>query len=123
MADSSQFFELLAVRVAAGQKVRDAAPDVGCSETTAYRLNREPEFKQRVAQLRTEATAATVGKLSDAATKAVDKMVELLDTGDPSVQLQAAKAILANVLTMSEQLELRQRLDEIESKSSLRAVS
>jgi len=45
----------------------------------------------------------------------VDVLIELLDSDMPATtRLNAAKAILGTVVPMSEQLELRQRIDELE---------
>lgn len=116
--------ELLAIKVAAGFSVRAAAAEAGVSESTGYRASAKPEFKRRVSELRTESAQAAVGKLSDAASRAVETLVELLDKSEePTTRLQASKAILSQNLRMAEQLELRQRLDDIEKQGQLRAVS
>ena len=112
MADSGRFLELLAVQVACGKSIRDAAEEIGCSERQAYRLSSTPEFNRRVAEIRTAAIDAATGMISDATSKAVSKLVELL--GDPHSALGAAKAILSNVTPLSELGELRQRLDKLE---------
>ena len=111
-ADSGRFLELLAVQVACGKSIRDAAEEIGCSERQAYRLSSTPEFNRRVAEIRTAALDAATGLISDATSLAVRKLVALLD--DPHVALGAAKAILSNVGPLSELGELRKRLDALE---------
>ncbi len=113
-ADNCRFAELLAVAVASGFTVRDSAANIGCSERTAYGISGTPEFKLRVAELRTAIVDTAVGKISDATTRAVDTLVTLLD--DDKQALGAAKAILSNVGPLSQLGEIRDRLDKLEQR-------
>ncbi len=115
--DNGRFFELLSIAVAGGTSVRSACVEIGCSESHAYTLSSSPEFKSRVAALRTEITAEPVGRLTSGASQAVDTLVALLDvTSEPSIRLQASKAILAALSPLSELGELRARMDAIEAR-------
>lgn len=117
--NKSKFLEPLAVQVAAGYSIRAAAGVVRCSVQTAYNVSASPDFRQRVAELRSEITTQAVGKLADAASLAVATLRELLDaSNDPPVRLNAAKAILAALPTMTEFGELRARIDLIEGQSN-----
>lgn len=125
MTKKCRYFEPLALEVAAGATVRDAAATVGCSETLAYRTNVMPEFKQRVNEIRSEITAGAVGSLTAGARQAVETLrVLLASSEEPSIQLQSAKAILSLVGPLSELGELRARLDSLEqANAKLRIVS
>ena len=112
MADSGRFLDLLVAQVASGKTIRAAADEISCSQRQGYRIAATPAFRQRVSELRSAALDASVGKISDATVKAVEKLIVLLD--DPHSALGAAKAILANVAPLSELGELRQRLDRLE---------
>lgn len=113
--ENNKFFELLAAGVAAGQTVREKASEIGCSEAHGYQISRTDEFKARVAELRTEMVRDTVGKLSIGSATAADTLVELLGvTNSPKDRLNAAKAILASVIQMTEVAELRERIDRLE---------
>ena len=119
----SKFLEPLAVLVAGGSSIKAGAGVVNCSEQTAYNLSSTPEFKSRVSEIRTELTTEAVGKLTSAATEAVDTLRSLLNaTNEPSVRLNAAKAILASLGPISEANELRARIDSIEGQASLRVA-
>lgn len=114
----SKFFNPLAVQVAGGSSIKAAAAVVGCSSQTAYNLSASKEFRQRVAELRSEVTYRAVGKLADSASLAVDTLRELLDaTNEPSIRLNASKAILAALPTISEFCELRSRIDALEGQN------
>lgn len=115
MARNGKFLELLAARVACGETIAAAAEEIGCSRSHAYTLSSSIEFRRRVGEVRSEALAAAVGRLSDGAAKAVDALIELLDrSSDPAHRIAAAKAILAAVGPVSELAELRARLDTLE---------
>ena len=113
--DNGKFMELLAVAVAGGQTVKAAAESCSCSERQGYRISATPEFKSRVSAIRAEMTSQAVGELSAAASEAVTTIRELLaSTNEPSVRLNAAKAILNALGPMSELGELRERLATLE---------
>lgn len=117
MSGSGQFFESLALSVAQGLTVKAATEIARCSESHGYRLSRTESFKQRVSELRSEITSEALGKLTRAATTAVDTLVELMGAeNEPPVRMNAAKAILANLGPLSELSELRSRLEAIESE-------
>ncbi len=116
-ADNGKFFELLAVAVASGSTVKAAAESCNCSERQGYRISAMPEFKSRVADIRSEMTSQAVGELSAAASEAVATIRELLaSTNEPSVRLNAAKAILNALGPLSELGELRERLSVLEAE-------
>ncbi|MCC7336179.1 MAG: hypothetical protein IT422_13895 [Pirellulaceae bacterium] len=108
-------FEAMALSVATGSSVKAAAQAADCSERQGYRYSSSDAFRRRVNELRSEITAQAVGQLTLAASQAATTLVELLDVSqEPSIRLQACKAILASLAPMSELGELRARLDAIE---------
>lgn len=125
MNEKSRFFEALAMAVAGGCTIRDAATAAKCAESTAYRVAQTPLFRQRVLAIRSELTFQAVGKLSAAASQAVDCIAELMSPSqEASTRLNAAKAILLQLPALSELCELRERIDVLEqAKSGRRAAS
>jgi hypothetical protein len=114
-ADCGEKWQPLAMLVASGRTVKEAAEELSIPERTAYRWHGLPEFRQSVGQLRSAALDASVGEITSATSLAVRKLIELLD--DPQHCLQAAKSILNGVAPLSELGELRQRLEALEAKS------
>ena len=113
--------EILAVHVAIGKTIRQAAEIIGISEATAYGISSSDEFKNAVSRLRNEAIAAAVGVLSQAASKAAQTLVDLLsDEQEAKDRLAAARLILANLGPIQELGELRERVSKIEGQASLR---
>lgn len=116
MADYGEKWHPLAALVASGRTVKDGAEELGIAERTAYRWAGESEFKSRVSELRSVMASEAVGKLTSAASEAVDTLRELMNEGhEAKTRLDAAKMILANLGPVTEAAELRTRVDELES--------
>lgn len=88
--------ELLAVALATGADVQDAATAAGISRTTVWRRLKNPEFlkllREKIDELRLAAIDAWIDQLSPS----IQKLIEIRDNPDvaPSVQLNAAIRIL-----------------------------
>jgi hypothetical protein len=116
MTKPSKFLEPLAVAVASGNSIKDSSAVCGCSIQCAYNLSATAEFRSRVSEIRTEVTSQAVGRLTDASVRAVATIVALMGPeNEPSVRLNASKAILLQLGPLSELGELRQRIDRLES--------
>jgi soluble lytic murein transglycosylase-like protein len=92
----------LALELAAGKTVADAAAAACLSQRTAYRRLDDPQFCGRLARLQHEMIAQAVGRLAEAATKAADRLVALLDAESETVRLGAARSILEHALKRRE---------------------
>lgn len=112
----SRYLEILAPLIASGSSIRDACQTAGCSEATGYGLASTDEFRQLVAQIRTQAVQQAVGILTNAATKAAQKLEKLLDSGDEKIVLAASSKLLDRVGPLQELHELRARIDAIEKQ-------
>ena len=115
MAKNGKFLEPLALHVAGGKSIADAAAEIGCSLSHGYTLSSSPEFRQRVSEIRSAALDSAVGEITSACVLAVRKLVELLN--DPHSAVQAAKAILVHVAPLTDLGEVRSRLDALEQQS------
>lgn len=115
MSKPSKFLEPLAMAVATGKTVKSACVVAGCSIQTAYNLSATVEFRNRVSTIRSEIVSQAVGIVTDAATQAATTLLELLGPeNEPSVRMNAAKAILLQLGPISELGELRERIDRLE---------
>jgi hypothetical protein len=107
----------LALAMAAGTAVPDWARDNDVHRRTAYTWSRSPEVLDQVKLIRSQVLDRTAGRLSDNATAAADKIAKLAqEAASESVQLQAARAVLAELMTVSNYLALERRLDELERR-------
>ena len=109
-------FEPLAVAVAVGDTIKDAAEKVGIPLSTAYHTSCLEVFKQRVTALRSEATQQALGQMTDGLVSAVATIKALMaETNEPKVRLDAAKAMLANHAALANVAEFRERLEKLEA--------
>jgi len=104
----------LVLALARGQSVRGAATAAGYSERQAHRKVADPQFRQKVSDMRTRLVDQTVGLLTDANVAAVKTLRSLLDGEPMSVRLSAAKAIVELSVKLRENVEFSERLEKLE---------
>lgn len=104
--------------LASGAHVRTAADSAGISEGTLHRwLKDDTEFRSRVESARDEFYRASFAKLVAVGEKAVSKLASLLDASSEQVQLGAARAILEHMAKGRENVELAERIRQLEQAS------
>jgi transposase-like protein len=108
--------DTLALALAQGRTVKDAAAEAGVSERTAYTWKSADDFRKRVEGLRAELFEAAVGKLAANSAGAADALGSLIASRNESIKLGAARIILETGARLREALELRRRLDELERR-------
>jgi len=114
--NKSKYFDALVPLVAAGESVAAAADGVGCANSTAYRISSTPEFKAAVVQARAAFVREATGKLARACSKAVEILIEIAEKSkDERVQLRAASVIIDRFSKLSDNVELRERIDALEA--------
>jgi hypothetical protein len=104
----------LALQLAAGQTVAEAAQSARISERTVYRRLEDSLFRRRVSTLRGEMVARATGRLADESSKAVATLAALLSAESESVRLGAARSILELGTKLREATEIEQRLAALE---------
>lgn len=107
----------LALALAAGRSVRDAAQEAGISERTVYRRLDDDRFRRRVREARAEMFDSALGLLADATTSAIQTLWQISSQGESeTVRVRAAQAILDGVNKWREVNELSERLLQLESR-------
>ncbi len=100
----------------AGESNAEVAKLAGMSERTLRRRLADPGVKREIRDAREwQINGPVVGGLAGAAPKAVRALVELLDCGNETVRVAAARAILDGLLKYREHGDLSARLAEIEA--------
>ncbi len=123
--ENSQYFDRLACGVAHGGSVKDVSEHIGCSVHYGYEISRTRQFRTRVSEIRTEAIGKAVAELSDAAVEAVFTLREMMAEtprdkdwlATAKTRQDAAKAILANLVPLTAQFDLRNRVEELEREA------
>jgi hypothetical protein len=108
--------EALALAVASGQTLRDAAPAAGVSERTAARRMADPDFRFRVADLRGEMVRRSLGRMADGMSEAADVLRKLLAAESESVRLGAARSMLELGLKLREAVDLAEQVTELKAR-------
>jgi hypothetical protein len=115
-----ELLERLAIAIAGGQTVRawarSQSPEV--PRRTAYRWSRRPEVVAMVRRIRRRAVDRAIGCLTKAATRAARKLGELCEKGDShSIQLQASRAVLADLMAVADHHDFEDRLAALERRA------
>jgi hypothetical protein len=107
----------LALALAGGATVSDWAEKNNVSERTAYRLAASPEVRERVEAIRRDALEQAVGRLSGNAGGAAEQINRLArEANSEAVRLQASRAVLDELMTVSSYAALERRLAEVERR-------
>lgn len=112
--------ERLALLLAGGQAIKSAAAQVKVGERTAHSWLEYPHFRARVLQLRGQVLDTALGRLSHAATRAVDTLVALLDEKSGSLRLRASLGILDTLSRLREHVEFEERILALENDHAVR---
>ncbi len=114
----TQADEPLAINIAAGMTVIEAAEAAGVSQRTAHRRLNDPAFRRRVTELQAEMTSCVLGRLVAGMVEAADTLYQLLKPDGAAnagrVRLGAARAILEVGIKLREFVEFEARLAEVE---------
>jgi transposase len=98
-----------------GHSLKEVSEEAGVSERTLRRRLRDPEYEAEVGRLRADYLSEAVSKLARSSTIAVETLVELaVHAESENVRLGASKAILEFGVSLSENLEVRQRISALE---------
>ncbi len=108
----------LALALAAGASIREAADEAGMSHRTAYRRLTAPKFRLTVQSARDQMFEGALGLLAAISVKAVQALERLLNSESLNVQLGAARAILGIGQQLSERVDVDSRLRALEEKSN-----
>jgi hypothetical protein len=107
----------LALAMAGGGTVAAWARDHQVPERTARTWSNSPEVLDQVEAIRRQVLDRAIGRLCDHAIAAADQIARLAqDANSEAVRLQAARAVLADLMTVSNYAALEGRLAEVERR-------
>lgn len=107
---------MLAMNLARGMTVQQAVRDVGIAEVTAYRRLKEPEFLQRIADLRRGMLEGACARVTASTRELVDVILCLAldESQQPITRLKAAVDGLKVGASLRWEMESARRLGRIE---------
>jgi DNA-binding MurR/RpiR family transcriptional regulator len=92
-----------------------AAKRAGVSEATLRRWLQDPGFAARYREARREVVDRAITRLQAAAVEAVETLRRNLSSGQPGVEVTAARTLLEQVFRATELLELAERVEALEA--------
>src|SRR5262249_45144903 len=93
-----------------------AATKAGVSEATLHRWLHLPEFQAAYRAARRDVEEAAIGRLQQAAGKAVEALERNLTCGHAGNEIRAALGVLDQAVKAVELIDLAVRMDELERK-------
>jgi hypothetical protein len=107
----------LALALAAGSSAIEWAKENDVPESTMYRWANSDEVEEAVNQARQAIWEQTISRLIQNATFAADQIVDLAkEAKSESVRLSASRAILADLMAVSNYAALERRIAKVESR-------
>jgi hypothetical protein len=114
----------LALAVARGISIAKWARANDVPAPTAYGWAREPEFRRAVETYRRRTIDEAIGRMTRNSTRAADLILNMAERADSeSVRLRAARAIFAEMISVSKYSGLEARLHEAEEMLDASAAS
>jgi hypothetical protein len=105
----------LALAVAQGHSIVSWARQNNVPERTAYRWAADINLRRDVQTIRRRYLDQAVGRMAEQATWAADQIVDLGKNAESeSVKLRALRAILSDMMTVSQFATLEERMAEVE---------
>jgi hypothetical protein len=109
--------DAVAVAIACGKTVKNAAASIGAGESTVWAWHKQLAFRNRLAELRRELVNRTLNRLADAmAGKALDRLLSLVDSDSSVMQLHAVREIFDRYVAVEQAAELRARIEQLEAE-------
>jgi hypothetical protein len=110
--------------VATGAEIAEWSRKNRVSKRTAFRWYHSPEVRDEIERVRREVLDGAIGRLSRHATSAAAQITLLAgEAQSEAVRLQASRAVLAEILTVSNYAVLERRMAEIERRLQDGAVA
>ncbi len=107
--------EAAIVALLAHPTMPEAAKAAGVSETTLWRWLQRDDFRKKYREAQDKVFEGALGSLQGASTEAVACLRRNLASGNPSVQVQAARIILDYTIKAREMFELENRIAVLEA--------
>jgi hypothetical protein len=118
--DRSGADAVLIAALASGLTVQDAATQAHVSERTARRRLEDAGFRRQVADARSALLEQAIGRMAGATTEAADTLRSLLKAESENVRHAAAKTLLELTSKGLEQLDLAERVEQLEQAAQVK---
>lgn len=103
----------LALYLASGMTIANAAERAGVCERTARRRLKEPKFRRRLDALKREVVGRAVAMLANGMAHAAERLIGLVDSPDEKIALTASKAVLEIGMRFRKAEEIERKLQDL----------
>lgn len=111
--------EMVALALARGATIEEAAELSGVNRMTIFRRLKTPEFREQVAALKRRILEEALATLQSGATKASKKLHDLADSPDEKIALGAAKEIISLTLKARQIDGLEREVEELRTRVAM----
>ena len=97
--------------------IRGAAAQLGIRERTIYERQKKPEFKALYRKARGDMLRLATAKVQKYTNAAIDVTLSIMadKQTNPAIRLQAAQTILSTGMKLTEQMDVIERLEELDT--------
>lgn len=108
--------ELIVDALARGKSQEDAASAAGVHRSTVQRRLKDDAFRRRVSDARKGLLESAASVLAATLPEAVETLRKLMASDSERTRLDASKALLSTLLPLREQLDLLERIEQLEGR-------
>jgi hypothetical protein len=111
---------VLALALASGTSIADAADRAGFGRTTVYRKLENPDFHRQVCEFRDKLIATALGRMADNMTRAADALVAMLDDPEKHIRMRAIRTLFSLGIRLRDSIDVSSRMRAVESELARR---
>lgn len=121
--------EKLAIALAEGMTIEEAAAEAGIGRTLAVELKADPAFQQKIKDIRTGMVQAMLGTLTSGGRRAACVLLKLIEPeadgipNPPHVRHSAARTLIESGFKARQEADFEERLRAVEERAGLRPAS
>lgn len=105
--------DVLALHLAAGLTIANAAEHAGVCERTARRRLKDPKFRKSLDTVKREIVGRAVALLSNGMAQAAERLIGMVDSTDDKISLTASKAVLEIGMRFRQAEEIERKLQDL----------
>jgi hypothetical protein len=107
---------VLALALATGASINEAAERAGVDRKTVQRKMADPAFRRQVSEFRGELISMTLGSMADNFTRAADGLAALVSDANPWVRLCAIRATINFGLKLRDSVDMAEQVHDLEAE-------
>src|SRR5438270_12869340 len=107
---------VLALALASGTSVADAAERAGVGRTTAYRKLDNPAFHRQVCEFRDKLISTALGRMADKMSQAADALVLMCEAPEPHIRIRAIRTLFSLGIRLRDSIDVTGRMRAVDAE-------